>query len=146
MIKPLGIKIETKGKNWNAIEKQVHSSAALFGLGSHNPLELYNAFSSKARGRGYHNVNYYANETVDAWFEKALQAPSQGQANAYWQKAQWDGRTGFSNKGDAPWVWLVNLDHLFLMRENLDIGPQKIQPHEHSWPLTDFIENWHWNE
>lgn len=32
------------------------------------------------------------------------------------------------------------------MRENLVIGPQKIQPHEHDWPLTDFIENWYWQE
>jgi len=146
MIKPLGIKIETKGKNWNAIEKEMHSSAVLFGLGSHDPLELYNTFSSKARGRGLHNVNYYANDSVDAYFEKALQATSQEQANRYWKKAQWDGKTGFSNLGDAPWVWLVNLDHLFFIRENLVIGPQKVQPHEHSWPITDFIENWHWDD
>ncbi|MBJ7882025.1 ABC transporter substrate-binding protein [Gelidibacter salicanalis] len=144
MMKPLGLKIGTKGKNWNAIEKEMHSSATLFGLGSHDPIELYNAFSSKVRGRGLHNVNYYANDSVDAYFEKALQAPSQEQANLYWKKAQWDGKTGFSNIGDAPWVWLVNLDHLFLMRENLIIGPQKVQPHEHNWPVTDFIEYWHW--
>lgn len=146
MMKPLGIRIETKGKNWNEIGKHVHSSATLFGLGSHDPIELYNAFSSKTTGRGLHNVNYYANPSVDAYFEKALQATSQEEANTYWKKAQWDGKTGFSNIGDASWVWLVNLDHLFLMRENLVIGPQKIQPHEHNWPVTDFIENWHWQD
>lgn len=146
MMKPLGINILVKGKNWNGIEKELHSSATLFGLGSHDPLELYNAFSSKVSGNGLSNPNYYANEKVDTYFEKALSATTQEQANEYWKKAQWDGETGFSNKGDAPWVWLVNIDHLFLMRENLVIGPQKIQPHEHNWPVTDFIENWHWQE
>jgi len=145
-MKLLGINIEVKGKNWNDIGKELHSSATLFGLGSHDPLELYNAFSSKVSGNGLSNPNYYANERVDAYFEKALSATTQEEANAYWKKAQWDGETGFSNKGDAPWIWLVNIDHLFLMRENLVIGPQKIQPHEHDWPLTDFIENWHWKE
>lgn len=144
MIRPLGIKVTVKGKNWKGIEKELHSSAVLFGLGSHDPLELYNAYSSKVKGQGYNNSNYYANEVVDAYFEKALSATSQEQANTYWKKAQWDGKTGFSNKGDAPWVWLVNIDHLFLVRENLIIGPQKLQPHEHDWPITDFIENWHW--
>ena len=146
MMTPLGIKIEVKGKNWNDIGKELHSSATLFGLGSHDPLELYNAFSSNVRGVALNNPTYYSNKVVDTYFDKALNATSQKEANEYWRKAQWDGETGFSNKGDAPWVWLVNIDHLFLMRENLVIGEQKVQPHEHSWPITDFIENWHWEE
>lgn len=146
MMKPLGINIETRGKSWNDIEKQLHSSPVLFGMGSHDPLGLYNIFSSNVQGRGYNNANFYANDTVDTYFEKAISASSQEEANLYWKKAQWDGKTGFSNKGDAPWVWLVNLNHLFFMPENLVIGPQKIQPHEHDWPLMDFIENWHWKE
>lgn len=146
MMRPIGIKIEVKGQNWIGIDKELHTSATLFGLGSHNPLELYNTFSSNVLGVGLNNPNYYVNEVVDNYFEKALSATSQKEANEYWKKAQWDGQTGFSNKGDAPWVWLVNIDHLFMMRENLVIGEQKVQPHEHSWPITDFIENWHWEE
>ena len=146
MMKPMGIKIEVKGKNWNGIEKELHSSATLFGLGSHDPLELYNAFSGNVRGVGLNNPTYYANEVVDNYFEEALSSTSPKEANEYWKKAQWDGETGFSNKGDAAWVWLVNIDHLFLMRENLIIGEQKVQPHEHSWPITDFIENWYWEK
>lgn len=146
MMTPLGIKIEVKGKNWNGIGKELHSSATLFGLGSHDPLELYNAFSSNVRGVALNNPTYYSNKVVDTYFDKALSATAQKEANEYWRKAQWDGETGFSNKGDAPWVWLVNIDHLFLMHENLIIGEQKVQPHEHSWPITDFIENWRWEE
>ena len=82
----------------------------------------------------------------DANFEKALSALSQEEANGYWKKAQWDGATGFSNKGDASWVWLVNINHLFFVRDNLNLGSQKIQPHDHDWPIMDFIENWHWEK
>jgi len=77
---------------------------------------------------------------------KALRATTQEEANENWKNAQWDGETGFSVKGDAAWAWLVNLDHLYFVNENLEIGEQKVQPHGHGWPITDFIENWHWKE
>ncbi len=57
-----------------------------------------------------------------------------------------DGETGFSAKGDAAWAWLVNIQHLYFVRDNLEIGEQKTQPHGHGWPITDFIEKWHWKE
>lgn len=145
-MKALGISITTSGKSWNEISKLMHANAVLMGLGSHSPIEVYNAFSSEMRGEGLSNVNYYSNPQVDVYFEKALEATTAESANAYWKKAQWDGKTGYSVKADAPWVWLVNMDHLFLINENLEIGPQKLQPHDHSWPLTDFIENWHWKK
>ena len=146
MMKKLGIKIEVKGADQSEVEKQSHSNAVLFGFGSHDPLELYNSFSTNVNGRGFYNTNFYSNAVVDANFEKAFSALSQDEANLYWKKAQWDGKTGFANKGDAPWVWLVNINHLFLKRDNLIIGPQKIQPHDHDWPIMDFIEYWHWKE
>ena len=39
--------------------------------------------------------------------------------------AQWDGETGLSWKGDCPWIWLVNENHLYLVRDELEIGRQK---------------------
>lgn len=64
----------------------------------------------------------------------------------YWKKAQWDGETGFTYKGDAPIVWLVNIDHLYFVANKLNIGKQKIHPHGHGWPITDQIETWHWED
>ncbi len=43
-------------------------------------------------------------------------------------------------------AWLVNIDHLYLVKDGLDIGKQRIQPHGHGWPVTDNIEEWKWNE
>ncbi|WP_373895072.1 ABC transporter substrate-binding protein [Virgibacillus sp. CBA3643] len=146
MIEPLGIDVATKGKSWSELETLMYSHPVMMGWGSHDPLEMYNLYSSETRGIGYYNANYYANETVDDYMNQALSATSLEKANEYWQKAQWDGETGFSAKGDAPWAWLVNLEHLYFVDENLEIGEQKVQPHGHGWPVTDFIEQWHWKE
>ncbi|KKE79493.1 ABC transporter substrate-binding protein [Oceanobacillus caeni] len=146
MMKPLGISVTTEGKSWNELEQLMYSEPIMMGWGSHDPLEMYNLYSSKTRGIGYYNTNYYSNEVVDQYMEQALRATSTEEANEYWKKAQWDGKEGFSAKGDAPWAWLVNLQHLYLIDENLEIGEQKIQPHGHGWPITDFIEDWHWKE
>ena len=146
MVKPLGIKINVEGKSWDDIKTLMHSNAILFGWGSHDPLEMYNLFSSNCSGVEYNNAGYYTNPTVNEYLEKARTASSMEESNQYWQKAQWDGKTGFSAKGDAPWAWLVNLDHLYLVRENLNIGKQRIHPHGHGWPITDNISEWSWTK
>ncbi|MCD8511934.1 MAG: ABC transporter substrate-binding protein [Bacillus sp. (in: Bacteria)] len=146
MLKPLGINILVEGKSWDEIEKLMHSNAVMMGWGSHDPLEMYNIYSGNMMGVEWYNPGYYSNETVDAYFEKALGATSEEEANDYWKKAQWDGKTGFSKKGDSPWAWLVNLNHLYLVNENLDIGKQKIQPHGHGWPITDNLADWKWKD
>ena len=78
--------------------------------------------------------------------KRRLTATDSNEAMEYWKKAQWDGTTGLSAKGDAPWAWLVNIDHLYLVKDGLDIGKQSIHPHGHGWPVTHNIEEWKWAE
>lgn len=144
MIRSVGIDIDTKGASWQEIGRNMHSAAVLFGWGSHDPLEMYYVHSSRFQGQGYYNPGFYANETVDRYMELALRSRTEEEANRYWQLAQWDGKTGLSALGDAPWAWLVNVDHVYLVREELDIGKQKIHPHGHGWPITDNITEWTW--
>ncbi|CAM3905522.1 ABC transporter substrate-binding protein [Mesobacillus zeae] len=146
MIKPLGIVMDIEGGSWDAIEKEMYSNAVLLGWGSHDPHEMYNLYSSKYAGIDYNNTGFYKNETVDEYLEKALSTTDMNESMEYWKKAQWDGNTGLSGKGDAPWAWLVNIDHLYLVKDRLDIGKQRIQPHTHGWPLTYNIEEWKWAE
>lgn len=146
MIKPIGIQAVAEGKSWDDIQKMMYSNAVLFGWGSHDPLEMFNLYSSSTAGQGWYNTGFYGNSVVDQHMKMALEATTEEEAIEYWKKAQWDGTTGFSEKGDAPWAWLVNLDHLYLLKENLDIGTPKVQPHGHGWPLTDNIVEWRWNE
>lgn len=140
-----GIKVNVKGENWDKIKEQLsHANGVVYGWGSHNPQELYFLYSSKVKGQGVFNPNYYENSKVDEYLEKAMKSDSQESALVYWKKVQWDGETGTSVQGDAPWVWLVNLDHLYFVRNGLVIGNQKIQPHSRVWAFTDFITDWHW--
>jgi peptide/nickel transport system substrate-binding protein len=144
MMKPLGIQINIEGASWDVIGQKMYSEAVLMGWGSHDPHELYNIYSGENAGVEYYNTGYYENETVDKYFEEALHAANEEEAIPYWQKAQWDGTTGLSAKGDAPWAWLVNIDHLYLVKEDLDIGQQRIHVHGHGWPATDNIVDWKW--
>jgi len=146
MVQAAGIHMIVEGKSWDEIEKQMHADAVLLGWGSHDPLEMYNLYSSAFGGVDYYNTGYYSNPSVDKWFEQALSARSEEESLDYWKKAQWDGQTGLSMKGDAPWAWLVNIDHLYLVRDGLSIGKQRIQPHGHGWPITDNIETWGWEK
>ncbi|MDD9269030.1 ABC transporter substrate-binding protein [Paenibacillus sp. GCM10023248] len=144
MLKPLGIKVQAEGKSWSEIEKLMHANPVLLGWGSHDPLEMYNVYSSKFGGVEYYNPGYYSNSMVEDYMTKALRATGEQEAWSYWKKAQWDGATGLSAKGDAPWTWLVNMDHLYLVKAGLDVGKKKIHPHGHGWPVTDNIEEWRW--
>ncbi|MBT2285098.1 ABC transporter substrate-binding protein [Paenibacillus polymyxa] len=145
MVAQAGIKINVEGKSREETKKMAYSNAVLFGWGSHDPLETYNLYSSTHKGEGYYNVGLYSNPVVDSWMEKALKATSEEEALPFWQKAEWDGTTGFSYQGDAPWAWLVNIDHLYLVKNGLNIGQQQIHPHGHGWPVTTNLEEWSWD-
>lgn len=146
MLKPLGIKIKVEGGSWEEIEQNMYANAVMMGWGSHDPQEMYYIYSSKYAGIDYYNTGFYKNETVDSYFSQALKATTEEKANEYWKKAQWDGTTGLSAVGDAPFAWLVNIDHLYLLNEDLDIGKQQIHPHGHGFPITSNIEEWKWNK
>ncbi len=144
MVKEIGIEMVVEGKSWDMIEQRMHQDAIMMGWGSHDPREMFHIYSSSFAGVDFFNNGHYSNAKADEWMEKALRASSEEEAIPFWQKAQWDGETGFSMQGDAPWAWLVNLTHLYLVNEKLDIGQQRIQPHGHGWPVTDNIEEWKW--
>lgn len=146
MLKPLGIDVQLEGGSWDLIAKNMHANPVLLGWGSHDPHEMYNIYGSRFAGVEYYNTGFYANEKVDEYFAQALRALSEDEANEFWQKAQWDGETGLSARGDAAWAWLVNIDHLYLVKEGLDIGEQRIHVHGHGWPATDNIVDWKWAE
>ncbi len=145
-VKPLGIEIKVEGKSWDDIETLMHSNAVLFGWGNHDPLEMYNLFSGKMAGVEFYNAGYYGNPAVDSHMDQALAARDEKEADELWKKAQWDGQTGLSARGDAPWAWLVNLDHCYFIRNGLDTGKQRIEPHGHGWPITANIVDWRWSD
>ncbi|WP_419787124.1 ABC transporter substrate-binding protein [Pseudodesulfovibrio sp.] len=147
MLKPIGIHAIVEGKrSWDEIRHLMHSQAIVFGWGSHDPIEIYHLYSSHHAGDGWNNSGYYKNPTVDAYLDKAIAAPSYQASLEYWKKAQWDGTTGFCAKGDAPWAWMVNLDHTYFISDHLDVGISQVEPHGHGWPITANIDKWTWKD
>ncbi len=142
----LGIQVVVKGTSWDEIEKQMHSSAVLMGFGSQNPMETYYLYHSSNGGKDFYNPEYYANPQTDKYLEEALKQTDYNEFLEVYKKIQWDGKTGVSTKGEIPFVWLVNTDHLYYVDENLEIGEQKIHPHGHSWPVLSNLSEWEWKE
>ena len=143
----LGIEISTKGTTWDGIYLDGKANAVAWGGGRHHAHQLHEMYSSDVIDTSYNNMPQYSNGTVDTYLSAGLAAPTQEQAEGFWKKAQWDGETGFAGQdGDAPIVWLARIDHLYFVRDGLDLGEQPIQGHGHEWALLNTIAQWEWDE
>lgn len=140
--KLLGIEILVEGVSWDEIDTRMYSNAVLMGWGSQNPMEGYYLYHSINKGKDYYNPENYDNPQVDAYLELAL--TDHENAMEWFQKSKWDGESGVA--ADLPWVWLVNLDHLYFVNENLDTGEQKIHPHGQEWPVLENLNEWKWKD
>ncbi len=144
-IRKIGIAVTVDGKSWDDIPKLMHSNIIVFGWGSHDQTEMYDLYYSKKATGDYYNAGYYSNPKVDNYLDLAMGAPSEAEAIAYWQAAQWDEKgTGFTAPGDAVWAWMVNLNHTYFVNTCLDTGKQQVEPHGHGWPITANITQWKW--
>lgn len=142
--KELGIEITLEERTWDTILKDIHKEAVLFGWGSGDPSELYNLYYGKAANTPveWDNAGFYDNKTVNKYIDKALNSEDEKEALPYWQKAQFDGKTGACAKGDAPYCWLVNANHVYIVSEGFDIGKPVVQPH--GGRIFDNVTEWAW--
>lgn len=141
----IGIRMNVEGTSWDDISKRMFSEAVCMGWGSSNPYETYCLFHTDGMLKDdYYNPEGYSNEVVDGYLNAAMEALTVEEANKNWQLSQWDGTTGTAMKGDCPWVWLVNVQHLYYAREGLNIGEQQLHAHGASMPLIQNIEDWTW--
>ena len=138
-----GIHVTVEGVGWDTAYTDALSQPLMWGWGAHTPMELYNIYhTDEALGTAQYSP--YSNETVDAYMEQALESSDLEESYELWKKAQWDGGTGASGIGDAPWIWLVNVDHLYWVKDGLNTGEQKIQPHGHGWSVVNNADQWFW--
>ena len=141
----LGIEVTTEGAGWDVAYDKALSQPLVWGWGAHTPMELYNIYHTLP-ATGSAEYSPYANSTVDAYMDEALKASELEDSYDLWQKAQWDGSTGVTQEGDIPWVWLCNVDHLYYVRNGLQVAEQKIHPHGHGWSIVNKVDQWEWNE
>jgi peptide/nickel transport system substrate-binding protein len=140
----LGISCTMEGVGWDTAYDRALSTPLMWGWGAHTPMELYNIYHTM-EGTGLAQYSPYANETVDQLMDEALACGDLEESYQLWQQAQWNGSTGVTQEGDIPWVWLVNIDHLYWVREGLQVAQQKIHPHGHGWSLVNNVDQWSWS-
>lgn len=142
-LKKIGIEVTAQGVGWDEAYDRAQSEPLMWGWGAHTPMELYNIYHS-APGGGYAEYSPYANETVDRYMDEALAENDLEKSYALWQKAQWDGVSGITQEGDIPWIWLVNIDHLYWAKDGLKVAEQKLHPHGHGWSIVNNVDKWSW--
>lgn len=141
----LGISCTTEGVGWDTAYDRALANPLLWGWGAHTPMELYNIYHTM-EGTGTAQYSPYSNETVDTYMDQALASPDLESSYELWQKAQWDGAAGVTQEGDIPWVWLVNIDHLYWVRDGLQVAEQKVHPHGHGWSVVNNVDQWTWSQ
>lgn len=136
-LKTLGIEADIKGVGWDTAYDDALSNPLVWGWGSHTPMELYNIFHT-APNSDSALYSPYANQAVDELMDAALACPVPEESYALWQQAQEE------IARDVPWVWLVNVDHLYWVRDGLQVAEQKIHPHGHGWSIVNNVDQWEW--
>ena len=140
----LGIACTIEGVGLDTAYDRALSEPLLWGWGAHTPMELYNIYHTIGETSSA-QYSPYSNPVVDAYMDEALASADLEQSYELWRKAQWDGTTGVTQDGDIPWVWLVNVSHLYWVRDGLQIAEQKIHPHGHGWSIVNNVDQWSWS-
>lgn len=142
----IGINIIVEGTSWDEIARRMFTDGVVMGWGAATPSETYYLYRSEgAYLDDYYNPEGYVSDTTDGYLNAAMAALTPEAAYENWRLAQWDGTTGTAMKGECPWVWIVNLDHIYFVRDGLSIGQQGVHPHGHSIPLIQNLKDWHWD-
>ncbi|MFR6330556.1 MAG: hypothetical protein ACLUOI_18255 [Eisenbergiella sp.] len=141
-LKGWALTLPPRGRADTAYDR-AQSEPLIWGWGAHTPMELYNIYHTLGR-IGQAEYSPYANVTVDKYMDEALETGTLEESYELWQKAQWDGTLGITQDGDIPWIWLCNVDHLYFVRDGLQIAEQKIHPHGHGWSIFNNVDQWSW--
>lgn len=122
--------------------KRHSSDACVIGGGQYTPEVIARFYFSERIGGPWSNIVRENNSTVDEHIRAAYLATDEKIAIENWQKALWDGKEGGSVLGDAPYCTICYLEHLYFVRDGLDLGRQKLHTHARDLSLMANIEEW----
>ncbi|MGN0277196.1 MAG: ABC transporter substrate-binding protein [Hominisplanchenecus sp.] len=138
--KELGMEVTLEKVTWDTIIDQIHKEAVFFGFGSGDPSELFNLYYGPNAGGAvsWDNAGCYANPDADAEIDEALNSMDEEEALEHWKNVQ----NYASARGDAPYCWLVNANHVYLCAEGFSFGQPVVQPH--GGRIFDNVNEWAW--
>lgn len=137
-LKELGIEADIKGVGWDTAYEDAQFNPLVWGWGAHTPMELYNIYHTDDPDGYSARYSPYASPAADELMDAALACPDLEESYALWRQAQEE------IAADVPWVWLVNVDHLYWVRDGLAVAEQKIHPHGHGWSIVNNVDQWSW--
>lgn len=139
-LKELGVEADIKGVGWDTAYTDALTNPLVWGWGAHTPMELYNIYHTEIYGDLANTARYspYSNERADELMDAALASTDLEESYTLWQRAQEE------IAKDVPWVWLVNVDHLYWVRDGLRVAEQKLHPHGHGWSIVNNVDQWEW--
>lgn len=141
----MGFDIHVEGVSADDTIKRMFSEPMIMGWGSDSPMTSYMLYHSSNAGKtDFYNPEFYTSKKTDEYLDKAMNSLMIEDSYEWWQKAQWDGETGTSMKGEAPWAFYVNMTHLYYAKDGLNIGKQRIHAHGQAWPLIANLAEWTW--
>lgn len=136
-LRELGIEADVKGVGWDTAYDDALSNPLVWGWGAHTPMELYNIYHT-ATNSDSALYSPYSNKRADELMDAALACSDLEESYSLWQQAQEE------IAKDVPWVWLVNVDHLYWVRDGLHVAEQKLHPHGHGWSIVNNVDQWSW--
>ena len=114
----------------------MYSDPITWGWGSNSPVENYQLYYTN----GASNFTGYSSERTDALLDGALAETDIEKSYLLWQQAQ----ATVAPDAEALWVWFANVDHLYFVRDGLQVAEQKLHPHGHGWSVVNNIDQWGW--
>lgn len=136
----LGIRIDLDQVTWDEINLQAPSSGVVWGWGQFDPIVLKNLFYTDdfSAGEGTSNTVRYSNKEADKLIREAMDANNQEEAVAAWKKVQ------EVTADDYAYLYLVNIEHSYFIKDSLDISKdtQIPHPHGHGAPVINNMKDW----
>ena len=137
----VGVDVVLEGLGWDAIEPRLERDSLMMGGGSQvDPdVYIYPLLHSSFGGDGFNNPGSYSNREVDAGLDAARRATdpvAQVAAVKDWQRAY---------AADPGMVFLVFLDHSYVIRDKWNGYQQVVDPHSHgvlTWGPMWNLQDW----
>lgn len=140
--KEFGIEINATGSDWDKMDQIKNSECVVWGMGEPDPSTLKLEYYSDLAGQGYSNPALYNNSVVDGYIDSALSKEGKDSYSEL-SKISWDGKTGVSPKGDAPWLWVANIKYEYFVDDSLDISNETANIQPHAGDIFSNLEDWH---
>ncbi len=137
--KELGIDIHVRNESWDVAVEEENQTPIVWGWGQFSPTVIYSTYDSEMFLEAqYANVTGFTSKKCDAAIDKAFAATNQEDANKAWKKAQSIGDKEY------PYLYLVNIEHSYFVKDGLDISEatQIPHPHGHGSPVICNVKDW----